>query len=158
MTILFLSNNWQKLGRSGVNEQANYTFKLKTKVNMIKLQYILIIKNGNMDSIKKQGISSFLFLTGLIFLRGGEGGFIHSLISTFTTNSLKLYFTSVIIYWKKIKKNWSIMMCTPTYTHSQHVLEICIHAHAHVCSHIRYVMLSLVTKKLKMFFIPKNLI
>lgn len=96
--------------------------------------------------VKTGSFFIFIYYRALLF-EGGEGGFIHSLISTFTTNSLKLYFTSVINYiLKKIKKNWSIKMCTPTYTHPQHVLEKCIHAHAHVCSHIRYVMLSLVTK------------
>ncbi len=123
---------------------------------MIKLQYILIIKNGNMDSIKNREFLHFYFLQGLFFSRGGGRRGIHSLLNFNIHNKLfktLFYFSNYIL--KKNKKNWSIMMCTPTYTHSQHVLEMCIHAHAHVCSHIRYVMLSLVTKKLKMFFIPK---
>ncbi len=48
-------------------------------------------------------------------------------------------------------------MCTSTNTLSKHMmcLETSIYAHAHVCSHIRYVMLSLVTKKLEMFSFQK---
>jgi len=53
-----------------------------------------------------------------------------------------------------------IFMCTSTNTLSAHMmcLETSIYTHAHVCSHIRYVMLSLVTKKIRNVFIPKNLI
>lgn len=116
----------------------------KQKLNMIKLQYILI-KMVTWTVVKTGSFFIFIYYRALLF-EGGRRG-IHSLLNFNIHNKLfktLFYFSNYIL--KKIKKNWSIKMCTPTYTHPQHVLETCIHAHAHVCSHIRYVMLSLVTK------------